>query len=92
MGSVVLAYLYRRLHITSNKESKSISGCITLIQLWSYERLVVLGHPERAHNTNTIWPRAMGWAINKRYHDRRMNQYRHLRVYREYLITLIWIG
>ncbi|KAH9604777.1 hypothetical protein KSS87_004294 [Heliosperma pusillum] len=45
-GSGVLAYLYRNLCVASKKGALTISGCLVLLQLWSWERLTI-GRPTK---------------------------------------------
>nr|XP_017217111.1 PREDICTED: serine/threonine-protein phosphatase 7 long form homolog [Daucus carota subsp. sativus] len=61
-GAAVLAYLYRNLQEASRKDVRSISGCTTVLMLWSRERLRP-GQPLIAENTRMIWPRALAWAV-----------------------------
>ncbi|XP_063948195.1 protein MAIN-LIKE 1-like [Daucus carota subsp. sativus] len=61
-GAAVLAYLYRNLKEASRKDVKSISGCTTVLMLWSRERLRP-GQPLIAAHTRMIWPRALAWAV-----------------------------
>ncbi|KAL6316687.1 hypothetical protein AAG906_019618 [Vitis piasezkii] len=44
-GSAVLAHLYRELCRASLDGATDIAGCVTLLQLWSWERLH-LGRPD----------------------------------------------
>ncbi|XP_054780055.1 protein MAIN-LIKE 2-like isoform X1 [Prosopis cineraria] len=44
-GAAALAFLYRALGNASLKSQSTISGCLTLVQCWSYSRLNV-GHPK----------------------------------------------
>ena len=61
-GAVVLAYLYRNLGEASRKDVRSISGCTTVLMLWSRERLRPR-QPLIAAHTRIIWPRALAWAV-----------------------------
>ncbi|MQM16293.1 hypothetical protein Taro_049248 [Colocasia esculenta] len=40
-GGATLAYLYRQLSIACKSDAKAICGSLTLLQLWSWERLHV---------------------------------------------------
>ncbi|CAN0862876.1 Protein MAIN-LIKE 1 [Linum grandiflorum] len=50
-GAAPLAWMYRELDITSRAESKSIGGCLKLLQSWIYEYFEcfrpLIGHPDR---------------------------------------------
>jgi len=45
-GSAVLAYLYRELCMATDYSQNQISGCLTLLQLWAWDRFPQL-RPER---------------------------------------------
>ncbi|KAK1400980.1 hypothetical protein POM88_000585 [Heracleum sosnowskyi] len=76
----ILGYLYRQLYLVSRRDGKSISGCVTLIQLWAYDRLLP-GRPKRAINTDLMWLRALAWGVPVDDHDRRENPHHHLLTY-----------
>ncbi|MQL69321.1 hypothetical protein Taro_001598 [Colocasia esculenta] len=40
-GGATLAYLYRQLSIACKSDAKAICGSLTLLQLWSWERLYI---------------------------------------------------
>ncbi|KAK1390047.1 hypothetical protein POM88_018225 [Heracleum sosnowskyi] len=91
-GAAILGYLYRQLYLASRKDGKSISGCVTLIQLWAYERLL-LCHPKIAKGTNLMWPRAVAWGAFVSEHDRCENPHHHLLTYRGMLdnFNMSWL-
>ncbi|CAN0907461.1 Protein MAIN-LIKE 1, partial [Linum grandiflorum] len=49
-GAAALAWMYRELGLASRAESKSIGGCLTLLQSWIYEYFECfrpsIGHPD----------------------------------------------
>ncbi|CAN0925312.1 Protein MAIN-LIKE 2 [Linum grandiflorum] len=49
-GAAALAWMYRELGLASRAESKSIGGCLTLLQSWIYEYFECfrpsMGHPD----------------------------------------------
>jgi len=45
-GSAVLAYLYRELCMATDYSQRQVSGCLTLLQLWAWDRFSQL-RPER---------------------------------------------
>ena len=83
-GAGVLGYLYRGLYKACRKRVMSLEGCLTLVQLWSYERLVP-GRPRIAPGEELTWPRALAWGVPLE--DRYDNPHHHLRVYRGYFDT-----
>ncbi|KAK1386419.1 hypothetical protein POM88_014597 [Heracleum sosnowskyi] len=59
-GSAVLGYLYRGLERAARKGAVSVSGCLLLLQIWSYERFDIglpIADPERES-----FPVAEYWA------------------------------
>ena len=78
-GAGVLGFLYKGLYKASRKESTCIEGCLTLLQLWSYERILP-GRPTIAPEQEYTWPRIVAWG--KYVEDRYENPHHHLRVYR----------
>ena len=78
-GAGVLAYLYRELGKAAKKTSTSINGCVMLLQLWAYERLLP-GRPVIARGLERVWPRARAWA--EPVEGRRVNPHHHVRQYR----------
>ena len=78
-GAGVLGFLYKGLYKASRKESTGIEGCLTLLQLWSYERILP-GRPTIAPEQEYTWPRIVAWG--KYVEDRYENPHHHLRVYR----------
>lgn len=63
-GSAVLAYLYRGLEHASRKGANSISGCLLLLMLWSYERFDIglpIADPARDnYPVAEYWGRSIG--------------------------------
>lgn len=51
-GAAVLSYLYRVLHLATRK-SKNIVAHVTLLRLWTYER-VVIGRPNPREDSR-LW-------------------------------------
>nr|XP_017233157.1 PREDICTED: serine/threonine-protein phosphatase 7 long form homolog [Daucus carota subsp. sativus] len=73
-GAGVLANLYRELGKAVKKTSTSINGCVMLLQLWAYERLLP-GRPVIARGLERVWPRARAWA--EPVQGRRVNPHHH---------------
>lgn len=66
----MLAYLYRVLHKATRKKTKSVYACITLLQIWAYER-IRSGRPLQRPRSGRLIPRARAWAysVDYRYKD-----------------------
>ena len=82
-GAACLAYLYRGLYAASRKGSTFVNGCVTLLQIWSYERFLV-GRPNPRPDSLVWLPRARAWAYSAKhqYPDRRDSPHHHLSFYR----------
>ncbi|MQL91960.1 hypothetical protein Taro_024575 [Colocasia esculenta] len=81
-GGATLAYLYRQLSIACKSDANDICGSLTLLQLWSWERLHV-GRPDIA-----MHPLAQDMPLGHRWNVPRaeINNPRHvLRLYRSEL-------
>lgn len=81
-GAGVLAYLYRALHKETRRNSTSIYGCLTLLQVWAYERIRP-GRPLPRPRSGRLIPRARAWAysLDDNYDNRRENPHHHLVFY-----------
>ncbi|CAH9080824.1 unnamed protein product [Cuscuta epithymum] len=80
-GSAVLAFLYHNLCEAAKADTSSIGGCLILLQLWAWERLLVV-RPQRVLPLHAIfdlpygarWACAHNWADSSRF---------TLRIYRD---------
>ncbi|MQM13232.1 hypothetical protein Taro_046158, partial [Colocasia esculenta] len=92
-GGATLAYLCRQLSIACKSDANAIYGSLTLLQLWSWERLYV-GHPDIAmHPLAQDMPLGHRWNVPRE----EINNSRHvLRLYRSKLDHLedyqMWHG
>ncbi|KAL8489391.1 hypothetical protein ACS0TY_025335 [Phlomoides rotata] len=60
-GAAALSFLYRALGNASLRSQSTISGCLTLLQCWSYYHLTV-GRPNLQHNpTHDCFPFVLKW-------------------------------
>lgn len=60
-GAAALAFLYRALGNATNKSQSTISGCLTLLQCWSYWHLNI-GRPKLNQEQNSdVFPLALRW-------------------------------
>ena len=67
-GAVTLAYLYRQMGMASRAGSKTIAGCLTLLQTWIYEYFSAFRpHPRRTNVPNKT--RAEMWSSQKLVRD-----------------------
>ncbi|MQM12066.1 hypothetical protein Taro_044977 [Colocasia esculenta] len=81
-GGATLAYLYRQLSIACKSDVKAICGSLTLLQLWSWERLHV------GHHDIAMHPLPQDMLLGHRWNVLReeINNPRHvLRLYRSEL-------
>uniref|UniRef100_A0A2P2IP27 Serine/threonine-protein phosphatase 7 long form homolog n=1 Tax=Rhizophora mucronata TaxID=61149 RepID=A0A2P2IP27_RHIMU len=60
-GAAALAFLYRALGNATSKSQSTISGCLTLLQCWSYSHINI-GRPKLSQDsTNDVFPLALRW-------------------------------
>ncbi|GFZ05713.1 aminotransferase-like, plant mobile domain family protein [Actinidia rufa] len=73
-GAAALSFLYRALGNASLKAQSTISGCLTLLQCWSYYRLNV-GRPKLNHDPiHDSFPFVLKWK-ERHLPDRCLKQY-----------------
>ena len=61
-----LVYLYKGLHAASRKGNTFVNDCVTLLQIWTYERFLV-GRPNPRPDSLLWLPRARAWAYSARH-------------------------
>ncbi|XP_020243243.1 serine/threonine-protein phosphatase 7 long form homolog [Asparagus officinalis] len=68
-GSAVLAYLYREMIKVALVQNKEFNGCLTLLQIWSWERLH-LGCPDlrEARALDDHIPLGCRWNVSRSWH------------------------
>ncbi|XP_052177630.1 protein MAIN-LIKE 2-like [Diospyros lotus] len=59
-GSACLAYLYRQLGIANKKDTKEVSGYLTLLEVWIYEHFPFSRYKHNLAYTDQL-PRAHSW-------------------------------
>ncbi|KAI3834460.1 hypothetical protein MKX03_032571 [Papaver bracteatum] len=61
LGSAILSYLFHQLGSASRHGTSSLSGCITLLQVWIYEHFPSLGRKIANENYEESLPRVCKW-------------------------------
>ncbi|KAJ6812681.1 uncharacterized protein M6B38_148280 [Iris pallida] len=86
-GAATLAYLYAMLtEFATMKTRKSICGCMSLVQVWSYEHFYI-GRPVTSVTSDIgVFPVSMRWSTDVV--DQQHCQYKAVSIYREQFDTL----
>ncbi|XP_020272096.1 serine/threonine-protein phosphatase 7 long form homolog [Asparagus officinalis] len=68
-GSAVLAYLYREMSKVALMQNKELKGCLTLLQVWAWERLVLKPRLCEIRELDGHIPLGCRWNVTKAYDE-----------------------
>ncbi|XP_020245112.1 serine/threonine-protein phosphatase 7 long form homolog [Asparagus officinalis] len=68
-GSAVLAYLYREMSKVALMQNKELKGCLTLLQVWVWERLVLKPRLCKIRELDGQIPLGCRWNVTKAYNE-----------------------